>query len=244
VKIKIILLLTLISLQSTADRPALHGMLFFGSKTLYASHLPMFHAPHNYQLLLEIKTNEPSSLAMNAYRDWVQKGETLFTIAPEVMDLTELINGERVTFKATLFKGHFERGGTPLGKIQIDVRKIVYSSKLNDSEQMPIREPYIIFGQKGEYFAAHLIQAKPSFDAIVIVKTPYQMVHHQRCMPLECVKPWPIADRKLPIFLKETFPNKNEKLGTPELGMSLGDLKGIRTEIENIVYLEIDELSQ
>lgn len=32
-----------------------HGMALFGGKdALYTSHLPMFHAPHDYQLVLQV----------------------------------------------------------------------------------------------------------------------------------------------------------------------------------------------
>jgi len=37
-----------------------HGMALFGGKAgLYASHLPMFHAPHDYQVLLQIHIADP-----------------------------------------------------------------------------------------------------------------------------------------------------------------------------------------
>ncbi len=44
------------------DEPArmgLHGMLLFGGlEGLYASHLPMFHTPHDVQLLLRIRLQD------------------------------------------------------------------------------------------------------------------------------------------------------------------------------------------
>ena len=40
--------------MANADVPTTHGMLLFGNETVYASHLPMFHSPHDYQLILEL----------------------------------------------------------------------------------------------------------------------------------------------------------------------------------------------
>ncbi len=33
---------------------ATHGMLVFGEQPIYVSHLPMFHPPHNFQVLAEV----------------------------------------------------------------------------------------------------------------------------------------------------------------------------------------------
>ena len=42
------------SIPASEDKPATHGMLIFGTNKIYASHLPMFHSPHNYQVILEL----------------------------------------------------------------------------------------------------------------------------------------------------------------------------------------------
>jgi hypothetical protein len=51
---------------SAQDQPAVHGMLLVGEETLYLSHLPMFHSPHNYQVILEVRfktsTLDPKSV--------------------------------------------------------------------------------------------------------------------------------------------------------------------------------------
>jgi hypothetical protein len=41
--------------SARADAPAVHGMVLFGGKqAAYVSHLPMFHAPHDRQLILKV----------------------------------------------------------------------------------------------------------------------------------------------------------------------------------------------
>jgi hypothetical protein len=43
-----------------------HGMALFGGKdALFASHLPMFHAPHNQQVILQIEIHDPTALWLN-----------------------------------------------------------------------------------------------------------------------------------------------------------------------------------
>src|SRR4030095_17245252 len=45
---------------ASTDRPSVHGMLIFGTEKIYASHLPLFHAPHNYQIILELELDSSS----------------------------------------------------------------------------------------------------------------------------------------------------------------------------------------
>lgn len=37
------------------DKPNTHGMLLMGMEIVYAEHLPMFHQPHDYQIILELE---------------------------------------------------------------------------------------------------------------------------------------------------------------------------------------------
>ncbi len=47
--------------DTKAERPAigLHGMLIVGEETIYVSHLPMWMAPHNFQMILEVTFKGP-----------------------------------------------------------------------------------------------------------------------------------------------------------------------------------------
>lgn len=148
-----------------ADMPSTHGMLLFGNDVTYASHLPMFHSPHDYQLILQLNLqNAPRALTVESYLLAKQGAETLFTLVPEVMDLTEVIEGKKTSFKANIFSGHFERGGKDLGTVIVTVEKIVYSKKLQPTQSG--QSQFLVFGQEGDYYAAHLIQGKPSYDGI------------------------------------------------------------------------------
>jgi hypothetical protein len=65
-----------------------HGMALFGGKEgLYASHLPMFHAPHDYQVIL-VHVADPATDA--ALRKRLDGKTALWTIAPEKFELSRL----------------------------------------------------------------------------------------------------------------------------------------------------------
>src|SRR4051812_34539811 len=85
-----------------ADAPAVHGMLVFGGQAgTYASHLPMFHPPHDRQLVLKISLEEvPGSNTLKAYELARSQGKTLFTIEPQTMDLEAIATGSKAEFLA------------------------------------------------------------------------------------------------------------------------------------------------
>src|SRR6202008_43757 len=90
-----------------------HGMAVFGGKEgLYASHLPMFHAPPDYQLVLQFHLADP---ALNARLKGLLDGNSrLWTLAPEKFEIDRLAPGARHplhAFKGDLVLGHFEQGG-------------------------------------------------------------------------------------------------------------------------------------
>lgn len=183
-----------------ADPPAIHGMLLFGGQVTYASHLPMFHSPHDYQLVLKLNLKDQANGGtVAAYEDAKKLKPDLFTLVPEAMDLTKVISGAKSSFSAALYKGHFEHGGQKLGEVQVQVEKIVFSAKLNGLGA-PSENKYLVFGDKGEYFALHLIQGKPNFDAVLSVSQPYklsQTLCNKRFCPEAPMVP--IADSQLPM---------------------------------------------
>ena len=118
------------------DPPSVHGMLLFGNDKIYLSHLPMFHSPHDYQAILE------AELSQSAKKIYLQAkksnpSETVYTLVPEVFVLPEMVNNQK-TFKAKIFQGHFERGGTPITEsITVKVSEIVYFKKFDPNNSHP-----------------------------------------------------------------------------------------------------------
>ena len=227
------------SLWAQADPMAVHGMLIFGQKTTYASHLPMFHPPHDYQLIMQIHLEGAKSV-LNKYESLKANGDTLFTIAPEVMDLALVVNGSTKQFKAQLFSGHFERGGQSIGPVTVVVETFVVNKKLDPLA--PQQNQYTIFGQAGEYFAAHLINGKPSFDYIAKVGQPYKM-HFSTCGRRICddsepPTKIPVPDSHLPVLTNTNLINGK----IPAKGELLAGIDGSAL-ILKVIYVEENELA-
>lgn len=235
--------LLLISGIAKADRPATHGMLLFGDQVTYASHLPMFHAPHDYQLIMKLELLDVGKLkTLEKYKQAKLQGTMLFTLVPEIMDLSKVIDGSKKSFSAEVFAGHFERGGQNLGQVLVKVSKITYSAKLaaNQLPSQPFQnESYLLFGEAGEYFGAHLIKGKPSFDAVVSVSQPTKMLNVP-CNRRNCPDPIavPITDSQLPLTVRSsvTAPASGDFLGSP--------FKDVHATVKTSIYYEEDELSQ
>lgn len=150
-----------------AHEPAsVHGMLVVGGQKIYLSHLPMFHSPHDYQLILEAELDGQALAAYRASR--AASDETVYTIAPERFVLPEMVANPR-PFRASLFRGHFERGGKRIAEGTVVIRRVLHFRKLDAQAPQPERMGAFLFGNETERFLAHLITARPDFDQIVQV---------------------------------------------------------------------------
>lgn len=229
-------------LSAKADIPTVHGMLMFGDKKIYASHLPMFHIPHNYQVILEISVaNSTRSQTFAYYKSLKASGSEQFTLEPEVMDLSQIISGEKTSFNANLYEGHFERGGTLLGSVKVNVEKVVFSKTLdaNESSDGP---DYLFFGEGDEYFAAHVIKGQPSFDQILQITHPnWGRAPHCRTRLCE-TEPiqTPAVDSNFPKVIANAIVNDPLQL---QPGSFLGALHGFNSSVLKVLYTEVNELS-
>jgi hypothetical protein len=159
--------LTLLLLSQAPAAPirmGTHGMVLFGGSgaPTYASHIPMFHAPHDLQLVLQISVSHPSWKAPASFSD------TGYTLVPEKLDLTALADGRLKAFKAAIFAGNFEAGGKELVKgADVKVEKVVLAKPLSTATPAaPALSYYWLPGG----FLLHAISAPPDFDQVVRVK--------------------------------------------------------------------------
>jgi hypothetical protein len=153
-----------------ADKPSIHGMLIFGQEKIYASHLPLFHTPHDYQIILELELDKTAKAQF--VKDQQQHPEfTTYTIEPEKFVLPEMLKTPK-PFKVNIYRGHFERGGTLISKqISVTIKQVIYFKKFDPSEAKANDTKFIIFGNSREQFAAHHITNHPDFEQIVQVNT-------------------------------------------------------------------------
>jgi hypothetical protein len=152
-----------------------HGMALFGGKQgLYASHLPMFHAPHDYQVVLQIHLAEPKLDA--ALKNRLDGNTALWTIAPEKFDLDRLAHGAAQPlqrFQADLVLGHFEQGGqTQYRSATVLVDKVWLFRQLSPEVKSSPVARYVQVGNGTQRYLIKEIDSRPDFDHIVSYHAP------------------------------------------------------------------------
>ena len=149
-----------------------HNMFAFGRETLFLSHLPMFMAPHDAQLILEVALEEDAGGSL--LEVWSREREShpdqrVYTMMPQRFALSTLYTPDppdRRSFRAKFFRGHLEHGGEVipgLGNIVVRVTDVVYARQF-DRGGKPDDLTYLLFGRGGELFLAHVISEPPDFD--------------------------------------------------------------------------------
>nr|WP_229225077.1 hypothetical protein [Duganella violaceicalia] len=147
-----------------------HGMALFGGKEgLYASHLPMFHAPHDYQVILQVHLADPATDA--ALRRRLDGKTALWTIAPEKFELSRLAPASAAPlrqFKADLVLGHFEQGGkTQFAAANVVVDKVLMYRQLSPAQKASADASYVQIGGGKQRYLVKRIDSRPDYDHIV-----------------------------------------------------------------------------
>lgn len=167
---------------SFADDPSLyindpkgfHGMLLFGSgDNFYISHLPMWMKPHDYQMIAKVKLSDS---IINRIKLAKINGQNLFSVEPgNIFVLPKFALGEIPSFKSTIYNGHFERDGKPIGSSDITFESLVFFKKLKKDEQSPApnKQKYVLFGDKNKQYLIHMAHGYPEIDEILEI-TPFQ----------------------------------------------------------------------
>jgi len=166
-----------------------HGMAVFGGREgLYASHLPMFHTPHDSQVLLRFHLADAA--ADKALREALAREPKLWTFDPELFDLLRFSPGHAQPlreFKARFFEGHFERGGKPqAAEQQVVVDEVLLFRRLQAAKRSGATGHYRLIGKGDEWFAFKRIDRRPDFDHIVRLEAPAK--HGEADVALQGVK--------------------------------------------------------
>lgn len=160
----------------SADQMAVHGMLLFGQKSVYLSHLPLFGTttPHRYQVILEVALTKAGSDPQAAYvQDRRAHPSTkIYTFEPEPFVLSELnpTNALRRSFKGKVFRGHFEKTGVAIIRdVTATVTRVIHFREFDPQAAGLPQLEYFLFGKNQELYLAHLITRPPDFDQILPV---------------------------------------------------------------------------
>lgn len=165
----------------TASEPparfGLHGMLLFSDgQQLFASHLPMFHAPHDVQMVMRIELQDSSQ--QQALIEQLNITPTKYwTLEPELFDLNRLSTHHPAklrVFKAKLYQGHFERGGQFMFESHVKVQGVDWFYPLQPSESA-VSQFQRLSQQAQQCVYLYRIRQKPSFDQVLLVKAPVAM---------------------------------------------------------------------
>ncbi len=148
----------------TKTAMGIHGMAIFSIENqFFASHMPLANSIHAHQVILSIQLPSKIQSALTE-----QKGEqVLLSIMPEPFDLHHLMDGTLTSFSASIYQGHFERGGKVIfPKVEVSVKKLLLSMPL--IEQKNGRYYFLKSGETSG-LVVHKIGSKPSFDQIFSV---------------------------------------------------------------------------
>ena len=142
-----------------------HGMVLVShSSTIYASHLPLYHKPHDVQLLYKLENKDLALLQM------VRDGD-LITIKPQPFNLQRLMRGEKMIITADVYSGHFEREGMLVYQnMPLNFSKQLYVRELKEIKKSSTKQEYDVISLSKNYkIYIHKIQQAPSFDHLLHV---------------------------------------------------------------------------
>jgi hypothetical protein len=142
---------------------------------VYVSHLPMFSAPHDFQVIVRV-----GGKAADTYGDFVAHFglDPIFTFQPEPFSIDELDPSApggpaRTSFAGDLFRGHFERGGSKIAAdARFEVEQVIHFRRFRSGgsrDKGQLR--YLCFGQPDAAHLAHLVEGPPpDFDQVLQVE--------------------------------------------------------------------------
>ena len=140
-----------------------HGMVVFGKN--YLSHIPMFHEPHDYQIIMDVKLEHPELSPED------NLGHQLHTFVPNKFSLGDLLNGKLDKIEGTLYQGNFEaEGAKPLKEgVTARVEHILHSHHLSADSQGPKDLEYLLYGDRHDAYLVHTIHGNAGFDQVLHV---------------------------------------------------------------------------
>jgi hypothetical protein len=155
------------------SRLGTHGMVLFGDEdALYAYHLPMFHPPHDVQVLLQLSIADARMSAQ--VQSQLSQKIMLWTLVPTQFDLSGLQPSAKNplrTFYADVVQGHFERGGvTKFSHVLFSVKRTLIFRTLDAQALAMSHVDYQWVGHGSRIFLVKRLMSRPDFDHIIALK--------------------------------------------------------------------------
>jgi len=156
-----------VAAAQTTSRMGVHGMVVTGTRggAMYLSHIPMFHAPHDVQLVVEVRAEAPPSGVPASLSD------RLYTWKPQTFSLDALRDGSLTRVRGTLYRGNFESGGRPIAQnVTFVVQRVVLDEVLRPSTPAPAEGVYVVVGPRAAALAVRVVGGNPGFDQVLAVR--------------------------------------------------------------------------
>ena len=162
---------------------AVHGMVLFGNQRLYASHLGLYHHPHDRQIVLPIRFSKPEQA--DSYARWRTDNPGLVTLAPRPFELANLAPDAK-TFEHTIvvdiYRGHFERGGEKVfSQIAMQLDKPLIYQVLSPGGNRAAQASFWLLPDGDSDFLVYQIGPRPDQDLIAEV-TAGGLCHQPVCV--------------------------------------------------------------
>jgi hypothetical protein len=169
-----------------------HAFVMLGEKTLFLSHLTMFHMEnHCYQLV--VQASLPGNFMQRYLQERAEHPDETFFLGNSELDLwtvPQLQIGKRTCFLADIWRGipykkeYTEwpwRGELPvIPNVPVCVERIVYFRHFDLNQEYPKSLSYLLFGAGEEAFLAHLQVKEPDFDQVAtLTKRPEWLPEEQ-----------------------------------------------------------------
>jgi hypothetical protein len=141
------------------DPPHTHNMLVVGKESAFLSHLPMFDAlndkktdyisPHRYQVILVARFIKEGKDVTDIYTKnrASNVGTKMYTLRPVPQFVLPRLftpntrNPASNSFRATVFRGHLERGGKEIDGLEdvvVDVKRVVRPDSVRENNRTPV----------------------------------------------------------------------------------------------------------
>jgi hypothetical protein len=176
----------LVDFAAPGGRMGGHGMIIFGDASgTFMSHIPMFHVPHDAQVILQVTLSGLGATSPDM-------SDANYTFAPDDFSLNDLVSGRISSFTGSLFRGNFEQGGVEVAKqVEVKVAAVLAAKALKErTGATDNNEFWLIGGQWREdvkqtqqpgspqaiaiknaqtAWAIHRIDSAPSYDLVARV---------------------------------------------------------------------------
>jgi hypothetical protein len=159
-----------------SDGPGVHGFFLFGTRVLFASHMPMFPMRrHMYQV--ELRVSLPDAVAC-AYRAGIGSAPTAWNYTngnTDQFELAEIKSGGLRCYSVDVYRDY--AGDAPVGDpvargVTLTVDEVVHFRHFQFDIGRPEHLTYLLFGRSGEAHLSHYVTRDPDFHHIVTLGSP------------------------------------------------------------------------